>query len=79
MFDAQPSKAQEVITTLPPFFDDDDLLHVSNSNEEDQYQHDLVIEAEPHECLDTDQHPFQTKGLSLDGLKISLMWQGMVL
>ena len=49
LVDAPPSKAQEGITTLPPFFDDDDLLHVSDSDEEDQDQHDLVIEAEHHE------------------------------
>ena len=33
--DAPPSKAQEGITTLPlPFDDDDDLLHVSDLDEE---------------------------------------------
>ena len=35
-YDAPPSKAEEGITTLPPIFDDDDLLHVSYSDEEDQ-------------------------------------------
>ena len=34
--DAPPSKAQKGINTLPPIFDDDDLLHVSDSDEEDQ-------------------------------------------
>ena len=57
MCDAPPSKAQEGITTLPPIFDDDDLLHVSYSDEEDQVQHDLVIEDEPHEILDPDPSP----------------------
>ena len=52
MCDAPPSKAQEGIITLPPIFDDDDLLHVSDSDEEDQDQHDHVIKAEPHEILD---------------------------
>ena len=53
MCDPPPSKAQEGITTLPiPFDDDDDLLHVLDSDEEDQDQHDLGIEVEPHEILD---------------------------
>ena len=43
--DPTTSKAQEGITTLPLPFDDDDLLHVSYTDEEDQYQHDLGIEA----------------------------------
>ena len=34
--DASPSKAKEGINTLPPIFYDDDLLHVSDSDEEDQ-------------------------------------------
>ena len=52
--DPPPSEAQEGITTLPLPFDDDDLLHVLDSDEEDQYQHDLSIEVEPHEILDPD-------------------------
>ena len=34
--DAPPSEAQEGITTFPLPFDDDDLLHVSYSDEENQ-------------------------------------------
>ena len=52
--DPPPSKEQDHITTLPLPFDDHDLLHVSNIDEEDQYQHDLGIEAESHEILDPD-------------------------
>ena len=33
--DPPPSEAQEVITTLPLPFDDDDLLHVSDLDEEE--------------------------------------------
>ena len=49
------SEAQEGITTIPLPFDDDDLLHVSDTDEEDQYQHDLGIEVESHEILDPDR------------------------
>ena len=55
--DPPPSEAQEGITNLPLYFDDDDLLYVSNSNKQDQVQHDVVIEAEPHEILDLDPTP----------------------
>ena len=51
LFDLPPFEAQEGITTLPLPFDDDVLSHVSDSDEEEQYQHDLGIEAEPHEIL----------------------------
>ena len=51
MCDAPPSEAQEGITTLPLPFDDDDLLHFSDSDEEDQDLHDPVIKVEPHEIL----------------------------
>ena len=54
MFDLPPSEAQEGITTLPLPFDDDILSHVSDSYEEEQDQHDLDIEAEPHEIIDLD-------------------------
>ena len=57
MYDASPSKAQEGIKNITSIFDDDYLLHVSDSDEEDQYQHDPVIEAEPHEILDLDPTP----------------------
>ena len=52
MYDAPPSQAQEGINTLPHFFDDGDLLHVSDSDEEDQYQRDPIIETESHEILE---------------------------
>ena len=54
LFNPPPSEAQEGITTLPLPFDDDYLLHVSYSDEEDQDQNDLGIEDEPHEILDPD-------------------------
>ena len=54
LFYLPPSKAQEGITTLPLPFYDDDLSHVSDSYEENQDQHDLGIEVEPHEILDPD-------------------------
>ena len=57
MFDTPPSEAQKRITTLPLPFDDDDLLHVSDLDEEEPYQYDLGIEAEPHEILDPDPTP----------------------
>ena len=52
MFDAPPSRAQEAIKNLPPIFYNDDLLHVLDSDEEDQYQYDPFIETESHEILD---------------------------
>ena len=54
LYDAPPSKAQEGISTLPPIFYDDDLLHVSVLDEEDQYHNDPIIEDEPHEVQDPD-------------------------
>ena len=51
MFDPPPSEAQEGITTLPLPFDDADLLHVLDTDEEDQDHHDLGIETKPHEIL----------------------------
>ena len=53
MCDAPPSKAGEGINNIPPIFNDDDLLHVSDSDEEED-QHDPAIEVEPHEILDPD-------------------------
>ena len=45
--------AQEGITVSPPIFDnDDDVLQVSDSDEEDRIQHDPVIETESQEILD---------------------------
>ena len=55
--DTPPSEAKEGITTLLLPFDDDDLLHVSDLDEEEPYQYDLGIEAEPHEILDPDPTP----------------------
>ena len=54
LFDLPPSEAHEGITTLPLPFDDDDLSHVSDSDEEEHDQPDLGIEVEPHEILDLD-------------------------
>ena len=51
-FDLPPYKAKEGKTTLPLPFDDDVLSHVSDSYEEDKDQHDIGIEAKPHEILD---------------------------
>ena len=45
--DAPPSEAQEGINTLPLPFGDDYLLHVSDSNAEDQDQHDPTIHVKP--------------------------------
>ena len=56
--DPPPSEAQEGITTLSLPFNDDDLLHASDSNEERKDQHDLGIEAQPHEILDPDRATF---------------------
>ena len=50
-----PPAAQEGITISPPIFDDDDVLQVSDLDEEDHIQHDPVIETESQEILD--QHP----------------------
>ena len=54
LYDAPPSKAQEGINTLPPTFDDDDLLHVSYLDEEDQDQYEPAIEIESREIQDLD-------------------------
>ena len=52
LFDIPPFEAQEGITNLLLPFDDDILSHVSHSDEDDQDQRDIGIEAEPHEILD---------------------------
>ena len=49
-----PPIAQEGITISPPIFDDDDVLQVSDSDEEYHIQHDLVIDIESPEILDPD-------------------------
>ena len=54
MCDPPPSEAQEGITTLSLPFNDDDLLHALDLDEERKDQHDLGIEAEPHLILDPD-------------------------
>ena len=59
MFDLPPSEAQEGMNTLPLPFDDDILSHVSYSYEGEQDQHDLDVEAIPHENLDLDLAPIQ--------------------
>ena len=54
LYDTPPSGAQEGITISLPFFYNDDFLQVSDSDEEDQIQHDPVIETKSHEILDPD-------------------------
>ena len=49
--DTPPTK-QEGIIISPPIFDDDDMLQVSDSDEEDHIQHDPIIENESQEILD---------------------------
>ena len=50
-----PPTTQEGITISPPiFYDDDDVLQVSKSYEEDHIQHDPVIETKSQEILDPD-------------------------
>ena len=53
-----PPAAQEGITISPPiFYNDDDVLQVSDSDEEDHIQHDPIIETESQEFLDPDPVP----------------------
>ena len=53
-----PPATQEGITISPPIFDDDDdVLQVSDSYEEDHIQHDPIIEIESQEILDPDLVP----------------------
>ena len=48
-----PPAAQEGITISPPIFDnDDDVLQVSDSDEEDHIQHNPIIGIESQEILD---------------------------
>ena len=49
-----PPSAQEGIAISPTIFDDDDVLQVSDSNEEDHIQHDPIIETESQEIIDQD-------------------------
>ena len=56
MYDTPPV-AHEGITISPPIFDDDDVLQVSDLDEEDHIQHDPVIETESQEILDPDPVP----------------------
>ena len=53
LYDTPPIE-QEGITISPPIFDDDDLLQVSYSYEEDHIQHDPIIDFESQEILDPD-------------------------
>ena len=68
-----PLETHEGITIYPPIFYDDDVLQVSNSDEEDHIQHDPVIETESQEILIQIQYPFLIRSLNPDGLKIFLM------
>ena len=52
-----PPVAQEIITISPPVLDDDDVLQVSDLDEEDHIQHDFVIETNSQEILDPDPIP----------------------
>ena len=53
-----PPTTQEDITISPPLFDDDDdVLQVSDSDEEDHIQHDVVIETESQEIPDPNLVP----------------------
>ena len=52
-----PLAAHEGITIYAPIFDDDDVLQVSDSHEEDHIQHDFVIETNSQEILDPDPIP----------------------
>ena len=52
-----PPAAQEGITISPPIFDDDDVLQVSDSVEEDHMHHDPGIDTESQEILDPDPVP----------------------
>ena len=52
-----PLATQEGITIYPPIFGDDDVLQVSDSDEEDHIQHDPIIEIESQEILDPDPVP----------------------
>ena len=56
LYDTHPT-TQEGITISPPIFDDDDVLQVSDSDEEDHIQHDPIIETESQEILDQDLVP----------------------
>ena len=53
-----PPASHEGITISPSiFYNDDDVLQVSYSNEEDHIQHDPVIETKSQEILDPDPVP----------------------
>ena len=52
-----PPTAQEGINISPPIFDDDDVLQVSDSDEEYHIQHDPIIETESQEILDPNPVP----------------------
>ena len=70
LYDTPTSATHEGITISPPIFDDDDLLQVSDSDDEDKIQHDHFIGAESHEILDLDPVSIPNQK-SPDGLKIS--------
>ena len=53
-----PLAAQEGITiSATIFYDDDDVLQVSDSDEEDHIQHDPIIETESQDILDPNPIP----------------------
>ena len=57
LLDPPQYEAQGGINTLSFPLDDDILSHVSDSNNEEQDQHDLDIEVVPHENLDPNPAP----------------------
>ena len=52
-----PPTAQEGITISPSIFDDDDVIQVSYSDEEDHIQHDPIIGTKSQDILDPDPVP----------------------
>ena len=57
-----PPTSHEGITISPPIFDNyDDVLQVSDSDEEDHLQHDPVIETKSQEILDPVPVPIPNK------------------
>ena len=67
-----PPVAHEGITIFSPIFYDDDVLQVSNSDEEDHSQHDPITETESQEILDLDP-------VSIPNHKPNPIWGGKLL
>ena len=59
LLDPPQFEAKGGINTLPFPFDDDILSHVSDSDDKEQYQHDINIEVVPHENLNPAPTPIQ--------------------